>query len=70
MVLRYLTKQYLILKYRTFTFFGHPFQDVFLIFLVLMSDPATLRLASEFRLFRFRSPLLTESLTISFLPGT
>ena len=68
MVLRYLTKQYSILKYRTFTFFGHPFQSVFLIFLVLMSDPATP--LTGFRLFRFRSPLLTESLTISFLPGT
>ena len=61
-------KQYLIFKYGTFTLFGRPFQNVFLIFPVIRSDPATP--LSWFRLIRLRSPLLTESLSISFLPGT
>ena len=69
-VLRYSAYFYLKFGYRTFTLFGVPFQKLFLFFQNIMQNPATPTLACRFRLFRFRSPLLTESHTISFLPGT
>ena len=69
-VLRYSAYFYLKFRYRTFTLFGVPFQKLFLFVQNIMQNPATPTLACRFRLFRFRSPLLTESHTISFLPGT
>ena len=69
-VLRYFACLYLNFKYGAFTLFGSSFLNFLLFFQDIMQNPATPRLASEFRLFRFRSPLLTESLSISVLPGT
>ena len=48
--------------YRTVTFYGRPFQSVWL--------SLQQRMAQSHGLVRFRSPLLTESRLISFPPGT
>ena len=57
--------------YGTFTVYGATFQTLWLGILSLKSDPTTpTRNSSWFRLFRFRSPLLTESIFLSFPSGT
>ncbi len=60
-----------VFDYRSFTFYGQTFQIVRLTLINLMlqsrnPDPQ----ADRFRLFRFRSPLLTQSLLISSPSGT
>ena len=66
----------LFFAYRTITPFGQSFQTVLLKSVLWprsteSKSPATpLMQAWWFRLFRFRSPLLTESLLISLPPGT
>ncbi len=52
--------------YRTITFFGHTFQSAHKSF-TLITVPQD---ESWFGLFRFRSPLLTESRLLSFPPVT
>ena len=62
-----------IFTYRTFTFFGRPFQAVQLMFRLITLLTRSYNpyvQAHRFGLFRFRSPLLSESLLISFPPGT
>jgi len=57
--------------YGTFTVYGATFQTLWLGILSLKSDPTTpTRNSSWFRLYRFRSPLLTESIFLSFPSGT
>ena len=67
-VLRYPISFYSNFKYGAFTLFGCSFLNLLLFFQNFILDPATP--LARFRLFRFRSPLLTESLSISFPPGT
>ena len=50
-----------VIKFRTFRFSPDKY---------LVSDVSHPQLVWQFRLFRFRSPLLTESLLISLPPGT
>ena len=57
--------------YRTITLYGQPFQTILFQLLKIMQvllPPRTKAL--RFGLFRFRSPLLTESLLFSLPPGT
>ena len=58
-------------EYRAITVFGRPFHTVLLYLFHPMLGPRNPHeLAHGFGLFRFRSPLLTESLLISFPEGT
>lgn len=52
--------------YRTVTFFGRSFQSIHSRFALIMVP----RSEDRFGLFRFRSPLLTESRLLSFPPVT
>jgi hypothetical protein len=52
--------------YETFTLYGHLFHGVLLLIIHPISEALQPPACAEFRLFRFRSPLLTESLLISF----
>jgi hypothetical protein len=57
--------------YGTVTLFGHSFQSVLISPQLVMNRPTTpAGKSSEFRLFPGRSPLLWESLLISFPAGT
>ncbi len=62
------TKFALILNYGTITRYGHTFQSVCLIiaFYVMVLQPRRDK-SQRFGLFRFRSPLLTESILVLFL---
>ena len=58
-------------EYRAITVYGRPFHAVLLYLLNPMSGPHNPHeQAHGFGLFRVRSPLLTESLLISFPEGT
>jgi hypothetical protein len=56
-----------IFGYRPLTFYGAIFQSLHLIVALSHRGPTTPRASSGFGLFRFRSPLLTESLRFLFL---
>ena len=57
--------------YRTFTVYGATFQTLWLGIISRKSGPTTpTRNSSWFRLFRVRSPLLTESIFLSIPSGT
>ena len=56
-----------IFGHRPLTFYGVLFHTLNLIFSVPHRGPTTPRASSGFGLFRFRSPLLTESLRFLFL---
>ena len=61
----------LVFDYRTFTFFGHPSQNVLLTSKIQLYSPSPHKnYFSWFRLFQFRSPLLLESSFLSFPVGT
>ena len=65
------TLSYLDFEYTTFTLFGRPFQAHSSIFsLKLYGSRNPVMQARRFRLFPFRSPLLRESHSIYFPPGT
>ena len=57
-------------KYKTFTFFGWRFHAILLSLKYKYAKSHNPPPKARFRLLRFRSPLLTESLLISFPPGT
>ena len=57
-------------KYEAFTHYGSSFQTILLYICRIMSVLNPTLHAAWFGLFRFRSPLLTESLLFSFPPGT
>ena len=56
--------------YETFTLFGCSFRSIRLPSALPYGVPQPSDVMSEFRLLRFRSPLLTESQLFSFPPGT
>ena len=62
------TRFALVFNYGTVTLYGHPFQSVRLTFAfhVVVLQPQQDK-SRWFGLFRFRSPLLTESILILFL---
>ena len=51
--------------YETFTLYGYTFQNILLPFNIQRRSPTTPDASIRFALFRFRSPLLPESLLIS-----
>ena len=55
-----------VFEYRAFTFYGVIFQLLHLTRTIKLCRPTTLYLKIEFRLIPFRSPLLRESLLLSF----
>ena len=60
-----------VFAYGTITLYGPSSQTVLLTFTIRYKRPATPdRNSIWFRLFQFRSPLLSESLLIYFPPGT
>ncbi len=62
---------FLLVVYGAITLYGHSFQSVLLKIQNPKCGPSTPTGISDwFGLFRFRSPLLTESLLLSFPPGT
>src|SRR5271165_4412442 len=62
----------IVFVYAPVTLYGPTFQRVRLTIITHVADPTTPRVPkySRFGLFRFRSPLLSESRFLSFPPGT
>lgn len=56
--------------YGTITLYGYTFQNVLLNSALAHCSPTTPSASTGFALLRFRSPLLTQSLLISFPEGT
>ena len=60
-----------VFAYGTITLYGLSSQTLLLTYTLRCERPATpVRNSDWFRLFQFRSPLLSESLLISYPPGT
>ena len=59
-----------VFGYGPFTLYGAAFQKLHLTFTLPRRAPTTPPASWWFSLFRFRSPLLTESLSLSFPPVT
>jgi hypothetical protein len=59
-----------VFGYGPFTLYGAAFQKLHLTFALPHRAPTTPAVNCWFGLFRFRSPLLTESLSLSFPPVT